>query len=106
MQYRSPSYFQLEVPYCFQNCMWEVGFARVGCQHIPDFTFSPDDDFSPLSMPLGAPLASTRALSQCLAAWDSADRMMLTRVMQALLSRRVLLLQSYGTAAFASCSSQ
>lgn len=93
LRYRSPSCFQLEVPYCLQKCLWELGFACVGCQHVPDFNFSPHDDFFPLIMPEppGQAAASSKALSQCLAAWDSTDPMMLTRVVQALLSRRVQL---------------
>ena len=93
VKYRNPCWFQLEVPYCLQKCMWEVGFARVGAGHIPDFSFSPDDGFCPLLMPgpAGEASASTPALAQCLAAWDSTDRMMLTRVVQALLTRRVQL---------------
>lgn len=76
-RYLSATKFLLELPYCTEMLKWQLTFAKVGAQRVPDFLFG-EEDFLPL-------LQSTPVFS-CLqkGAQDAQSLLLLVR---ALLSR-------------------
>jgi hypothetical protein len=79
-RYLSATKFLLQIPYCSEMLHWQLSFARVGAQRVPDFHF-PEDDWSPL--------VQSDDVSACLENWRL-DQESLLKLMHALLSRHVM----------------
>ncbi len=46
-RYLSATKFLLELPYCTEVLKWQLTFAQIGAERVPDFLFE-EDDFFPL----------------------------------------------------------